>query len=105
MVVEAAEVSGLGAQRCASLALAVSEAVTNALQHGGSATVVVYESAEAVMVEVHDQADIEIPDLPAQPPSQVSLRGRGLWLARQMCDRVEIMRHRTGNAVRLVMNL
>ena len=106
LVVNVATACGLGAQRCADLAVAVSEVVTNAIRHGGgSATIFAYDGQGVVSVEVHDRAVTEIPTVPAEPPSAMTLGGRGLWLARRLCDRMEIRRHRTGNIVRLVMNL
>jgi anti-sigma regulatory factor (Ser/Thr protein kinase) len=106
LVIDVAAAYGLDSERCAQLALAVDEIATNAICHGGRpATVSAYDGEGAVTVDIHDNAPTQIPAPPSTRPPATAIRGRGLWLARQLCDRVEIRRHETGNDVRLVMML
>jgi anti-sigma regulatory factor (Ser/Thr protein kinase) len=106
LVIDVAVASGLATQRCANLALAVSEVVTNAIHHGnGTATIFAYSAQRTVVVDVHDHAAAEIPAFLPDLPGATVIHGRGLWLAQQLCDGFETRRHGTGNIVRLVMNL
>ena len=93
-------------QRVAGLVLALSEVATNALVHGGgSATVLVHARPEAVVVDVRDHGPGAGAGAADRPPVPESLSGRGLWLADQVCDHMEVIGSVTGTVVRLVMNL
>jgi anti-sigma regulatory factor (Ser/Thr protein kinase) len=106
LVADIGRSEGLAQQRCADLAVAVSGIVTNAIQHGGGcATILTYADSDTITVDIHDRSNTAIPPPPRGPPPATDLRGRGLWLAAQLCDRVEINRLRAGNFVRLVMTL
>ncbi len=93
---------GLAAERGAHLVLAVSEITTNAIQYGGgSAAVTVRINRNSVVVEVQDSGPGIPPGAPAALPEPDAVHGRGLWLARQLCDEVEILSSAEGTLVRL----
>lgn len=104
LVTDLAQGAGLDADRAARLTLAVNEIVTNAIRYAtGTARVIIHVTDEHVLVEVEDTG----PGIPAQatradPPRPEALGGRGLWLARQFCDRVEIVTSDAGTRVRLL---
>lgn len=107
-VTRAAHLAGLEPDRGAQLALAVSEAATNAIQHAtGSALVAISHAHDRLTVQVTDDG----PGIPTAvtedrlPPAPDALSGRGLWLVRQFCDQVHIQTGDAGTRVRLVMLL
>jgi len=105
-VIEAADRAGLPLDVVTRFTLAVNEVVTNAVVHGGGfASVTVTGDRQRVVVEVRDHGN-GIPegvttDLP--PPEQT--HGRGLWLARQLCDDLTIHSDGGGTLVRLSTSL
>jgi anti-sigma regulatory factor (Ser/Thr protein kinase) len=96
--------AGIDEDRAAKLAIAVSEIATNALVHGDGA-------ARLEIVTTHDRVAIEIADkgpglptgLPVDLPAAEEERGRGLWLAEQLCDQVEV--RQGGNGARIVLSV
>jgi anti-sigma regulatory factor (Ser/Thr protein kinase) len=106
-VIWAARRVGLDAQREQSLALAATEAASNAIQHGGGGgeLTVVQDDGRALIVEVRDHG----PGMPAnaqagRPPTD-QVGGRGLYLIHKLCDRVGYRTGPGGTTVRLEMNL
>jgi anti-sigma regulatory factor (Ser/Thr protein kinase) len=98
-----AEAAGAPREAVEDLELAVSEVATNALVHGrGPRLVWCYVDDGDLVFQVHDAgpgpAD---PLLGYLPPDLRRLRGRGLWLAHQLCDVVEIAGDRAGTDVQL----
>lgn len=87
------------------LVLAVNEVLTNALTHGRPpARLYVYRDGAALVCHVHDAGPGIIDPLAGYlPPPQEPTSGRGLWLARQLCDLVEIGGEAGGSHVRLLM--
>lgn len=105
-VADVAASAGLDPERVERLAITVSEAATNAITHGrGSGTVMITRTATTLTVAVRDHGPglTSPPRLP--PPQPTELNGRGLWLARQLCDLVEINTSTGGTTVRLTMSL
>jgi anti-sigma regulatory factor (Ser/Thr protein kinase) len=99
--------AGLVGVRIEQLVLAFSEVATNAIVHGGGvATVTATRTDRAVVIAVHDSgARGEFPSAGSPRPSPAQIGGRGLWLARQMCDEVDIDSAPEGTTVRLTMRL
>lgn len=98
---------GLSPEREQDLTLAVDEVVTNAIEHGaGVAYQRIWHEGDTLVCEVTDQGT-GIQDLPAAlaPPELDALRGRGLWLAQQLCDRVAIDPGPAGCTVRLHLTI
>jgi anti-sigma regulatory factor (Ser/Thr protein kinase) len=92
-IVEAAAVgAGLSGSRVEELVLAVNEIATNAVVHGSPpATLRIWNVDGELLYEVADAGD-GIEDVLAGQlrPALRERGGRGLWLARQLCDAVEI---------------
>jgi serine/threonine-protein kinase RsbW len=84
--------AGLSSDRAADLALAFNEIATNAIVHGSPpATTRVWEEDGEVICEVTDRGPgIDDPDPGQEPPPMNARSGRGIWLARQLCDRLEV---------------
>ena len=100
----AATTAALG-RRGEDLVLATNEIVANAVLYGGgSGTIRIAGHHGGLTVEVSDHG----PGLPgaasaARPAADVP-GGRGLWLARELCTRVEFDSTPRGLTVRLVMD-
>jgi anti-sigma regulatory factor (Ser/Thr protein kinase) len=96
---------GLEDLRLYYFVVAVNEIMTNAIHHGGGeGSLRIAWLGEFFECEVVDQG-------PGFPPEQLAgaikpaadtLSGRGLWLTRQLCDKVDIASDETGTRVTLV---
>ncbi len=98
-----AEAAGAPREAVEDLELAVSEVATNALVHGRAPRLAwCYVDDGDLVCQVHD-AGPGPPDplLGYLPPDIRRLRGRGLWLAHQLCDIVEVAGDRAGTDVQL----
>jgi len=98
--------AGLPADRTADLLLAVSEIATNSLTHGGGGgTVSVWREDSTVVCEVHDGGRISDPLVGRRRPARDATGGRGLWIANQVCELVQVRTFATGTTVRLHMRV
>lgn len=97
--------AGATAQEVQWFVLAVNEIVTNAIRHGGGSGVLrFWAGPEMLSCEVSDTGTGLSDHLAGQLPP-VRGRGFGLWLARQLCDLVEVRSDGTGTTVRLHLAL
>ena len=100
LVTSMAVACGLSGARADELALAVNEIASNAVVHGRPpATLRIWDCGKELICEVSDAGE-GIKDVLAgqfTPPSD-GIGGRGIWLARMLCDAVEI-RNGTGCTV------
>jgi anti-sigma regulatory factor (Ser/Thr protein kinase) len=90
--------------RAADLVLAVSEATTNSLRHGGgSGTLRLWTTPDGtVMAEISDAGQLRDPLSGRTRPALASANGgRGLWMIHQLSDLVEIRASSTGLTLRL----
>ncbi len=100
----AAAVAGLPARSATDLVAAASELAANSVMHGGGAgTLHVWQEAGRLLVEIEDGGSIEKPLAGRLRPRPTQDGGRGLWLANQLCDLVQIRSGPSGTAVRLQM--
>ena len=84
--------------------LAVNEIATNSIRHGGgSGTLRVWLEAGVLICEVRDSGHLDDPLAGRRRPSPSDYGGRGLWLANQVCDLVQLRSFPQGSAVRLHM--
>jgi anti-sigma regulatory factor (Ser/Thr protein kinase) len=99
--------AGLPESRGGDLVVAASELAANSVLHaGGHGTARVWIEADAIVVEVRDEGVIENPErLGRRQPDPSEAGGRGLWIARQLCDGVAIRSGTEGTRVRLRMAL
>jgi anti-sigma regulatory factor (Ser/Thr protein kinase) len=92
LVTSTAVSSGLSGSRADELALAVNEIASNAVVHGRlPATLQIWEGRGKLTCEITDAGD-GIQDVLAGQltPPPAGIGGRGIWLARMLCDAVEI---------------
>jgi len=100
---QAAQV-GLDVDRTQGLILAVHEVAANSVRHGGGQGVVrIWPQAGALICEVRDAGRIADPLADRRLPAPDSPGGRGLWVANQLCDLVELRSSSAGTTVRLHM--
>jgi len=101
-----ARAHGLTGYRADDLVLAVHELASNSVRHaGGHGVVRVWRDEDRVLCEVIDRGHIHLPLAGRQRPSPDRLGGRGLWMANQLCDLVQIRTDADGNVVRLHQRL
>jgi anti-sigma regulatory factor (Ser/Thr protein kinase) len=106
LVTAFARASGLPKARTDDLVLAAHELVSNSVRHGGGVgTIRVWHDGHAVICEVTDGGRIGHPLAGRQLPDDDSLGGRGLWMANQLCDLVQIRTFEDGTVVRLHMRM
>jgi anti-sigma regulatory factor (Ser/Thr protein kinase) len=86
----------------ADLVTATSELAANSVMHGGgSGTLRLWFENGALLAEVEDRGRIEEPLVGRLRPDISQEGGRGLWLANQLCDLVQIRSGAGGTTVRL----
>jgi anti-sigma regulatory factor (Ser/Thr protein kinase) len=106
LVSERAQALGLDPLRAADLELAAHEIAINSVRHGGRrGSLRLWSDGTAVVCEVRDSGHITEPLVGRIRPKATQLSGRGVWLANQLCDLVQIRSSATGTVVRLHMTL
>jgi len=95
--------AGLTEQDVDSLVLATTEVATNTLVHaGGTGELRVWRNGATLVCEVRDKGHIDDPLVGRVSPADGE-GGRGVWLAMQLCDLVQVRTSGVGNVVRLHM--
>jgi anti-sigma regulatory factor (Ser/Thr protein kinase) len=96
--------SGMSAERGFDLLVAVTEIATNSLLHGGGrGDLRVWHDGESVICEISDHGVLRDP-LAGRASPEIDDEGhRGLWMANQLCDLVQIRVFETGTVIRLHM--
>lgn len=103
--VEAAE-AGLPDDRAADFVLAASEIAANSVIHGGgTGSAAIWREPAALLLEVCDEGRIADPLAGRVRPSPLRERGRGLWVANQLCDLLQVRSGPSGTRARLRMDL
>jgi anti-sigma regulatory factor (Ser/Thr protein kinase) len=97
----------LSPDRVDDLVLVVGELTANTLAHtDGPGVLRLWVSGGAVICQVDDEGQITDPQAGKRRPDPAAGGGgRGLWLVRQLCDRVEISTGPAGTSVRARMLL
>jgi anti-sigma regulatory factor (Ser/Thr protein kinase) len=92
LVRSAADDAALAPDRVAGAVLAAHEVAMNALTHGlGHGAVRVWTTSGELVCEVEDHGPgLSDPLMGSERPDNGRPHGRGLWIARQLCDRLEI---------------
>ena len=84
----------------------VHEVVSNSIRHGGGAgTLHLWRDDDALVCEVRDGGRIDDPLVGRERPEFGRAGGRGLWLANQLCDLVQVRSFSDGSVVRLHVRL
>jgi anti-sigma regulatory factor (Ser/Thr protein kinase) len=94
--------AGLPSSRVYDLVLAANEALTNSIRHGGGTAVLrIWEDDGRVVCEVQDRGRMADPLADRRRPGTEQAGGRGLWMANQLCDLVQLRSRAGGTVVRL----
>ena len=89
-------------ERSADLALAVHEVAVNSVQHGsGRGVLQIWRDAEALVCEIRDAGRISDPLIGRSMPAWDDESGRGLWMANQLCDLVQVRSGAGGTTIRI----
>jgi anti-sigma regulatory factor (Ser/Thr protein kinase) len=82
--------------------LAVDELACNSVEHGGGrGTLRTWTDPAAVVFEVSDPGVIEDPLVGRGTVEPLADGGRGIWMANQLCDLVQVRSSASGTTVRL----
>jgi anti-sigma regulatory factor (Ser/Thr protein kinase) len=101
-VATVAERVGIGSRGVADLVTATSELAANSVMHGGgTGTLRLWRENGNLLAEVEDRGRIEEPLVGRLRPGITQEGGRGLWLANQLCDLVQIRSRAERTVVRL----
>lgn len=104
-----AQVVGLPPDRVDDTVYAVSEITTNCVEHGaGHGNLLMWAAGGELIWEVHDPgrsgSTVGFHPTPTRlgltPPSRSDDRGRGIWIARELCDRLHVWSAGDGTSVR-----
>lgn len=100
-----AERHGFGS-RAGDVVLALDELLANAQEHGRAPVAVRVWADGRLVIEVFDVGDgfDRAHVWKTHPPEPFGRRGRGLWIARQLADMVEIQVDAEGTRVRLELS-
>jgi anti-sigma regulatory factor (Ser/Thr protein kinase) len=102
LVAETAPRGGLDPERTADLVLAVNEIATNSVEHGPGRGRLRLWARGGLVAEVHDVGRMGVPFPGMVAPPAAGARGRGLWLASELSDVLQVWSDRTGTTVRLL---
>ena len=98
--------AGLDEVRIGELVVAASEIATNAIVHGrGDGRVRVWTDAGHLVCEITGPGHITDPLVGRLRPAHAQTHGRGIWLANQFCDLVQIRCTEQTTTVRLHVRL
>jgi anti-sigma regulatory factor (Ser/Thr protein kinase) len=96
--------AGLSTDRAHDLVLAVNEILTNSIRHGGGGgTLRIWQEDDRLVCEVEDAGRIRDPLADRRRPDPNQVGGRGLWMANQLCDLMQVRSPAHGTIVRLHM--
>jgi anti-sigma regulatory factor (Ser/Thr protein kinase) len=103
-VAEVAARGGTEVERVADLVLAVNEIGSNSIEHGpGHGRLRLWVTPDGVTAEVADPGTASMPFPGMVAPAATGLRGRGLWLASELCDVMQVWSDPDGTVIRLRM--
>jgi anti-sigma regulatory factor (Ser/Thr protein kinase) len=93
---------GLHRSAAEDLILSADEVASNSLLHGGGRGVLrVWVEGGELVCEISDDGTIRDPLAGREPPTPERTNGRGLWLANQLCDLVQVRSGAAGTVIRL----
>jgi anti-sigma regulatory factor (Ser/Thr protein kinase) len=93
---------GLAPEQTDDLVLAVHEVAVNSVRHGhGPCELRIWEEHHSLVVEVGGGDRSLDPLVARRPPTAADETGRGLWMANQLCDLVQVRSRKDGTTVRI----
>ena len=102
VVRRACEAARLHPSATDDVVLAAHELAANSLQHaGGYGLLLVWDEPGALAIEVRDDGHIIDPLVGRSPLDLAAEHGRGIWMANQLCDLVQVRSGAHGTQVRL----
>jgi anti-sigma regulatory factor (Ser/Thr protein kinase) len=102
LVARWAETAGMDRRRTDVLVLVVNELATNSLRHGaGSGELALWRTPTGLTAEVRDGGRLDDPLVGRRTPDRGEASGRGVWLAHQLCDLVQVRSGDGGTVVRV----
>lgn len=109
-VAEVSTDAGLSTERVADFVLAVNEIASNSVEHGpGSGSLRLWRLGTGpgahVVAEVRDSGRMQVPFPGLVAPSPSGARGRGLWLASELSDVLQVWSDGSGTVIRVTMTL
>jgi anti-sigma regulatory factor (Ser/Thr protein kinase) len=105
LVAHEAQQTSMSVEQREDLVLAVDELTTNSVVHGGGqGTLLIWRRDEGILCEIRDQGHISDPLAGQRPPTPEQATGRGLWVVRHLCDRVQISSSLGRTIVRVEMS-
>lgn len=105
VVAQRAKEAGLTDERTSDLVLAVNELAANSVRHGGGrGRLAVWRSGNTLVCEVRDEGRLRDPLVGRRQPCPEQLSGRGMWLAHQLCDLVQVRSGKLGTTVRALVH-
>jgi anti-sigma regulatory factor (Ser/Thr protein kinase) len=94
--------SGCEQERIEDVVLAVNEVATNAVEHGTpDARLSLWTGGRGLLCEIDDGGTLRDPLPGLQAPHPSDPRGRGVWIARQLCDSLHVWADGRGTHVRM----
>lgn len=99
---EAGQDAGLKSDRLDDYVLAVNEIATNSVRYGGGSGVLRWwDDASALICEISDSGWIHDPLAGRVRPPLDQPNGRGLWMANQLCDLLQLRSSPRGTVIRM----
>jgi anti-sigma regulatory factor (Ser/Thr protein kinase) len=105
MVADRASQAMADQHRIDDLVLAVSEVATNSIEYGGGGVLSLWVEHDRLVCEVTNTGRLHDPLVGRRRPPPDASRGRGVWMANQICDLVQLRTADHGTVVRLTMEL
>ena len=97
---------GVAADRRSDLTIVVNEIASNSLRHGsGDGELAIWTTGPRVVCDIRDRGWFDDPLADRRPPSVDRPGGRGLWMANQLCDLVQVRSFESGTVVRLHLTI
>lgn len=97
---------GISERRVDDLVLATNELASNTIRHGGGDGIVeLWARHGSLWCEVSDSGHLADPFVGRLRPSADDIGGRGVWIAHQVCDLVQVRSDADGTRVRIRMSI
>ncbi len=104
LVSRRAAAAGMDVGRAHDLVLAVCEVATNSVRHAdGSGVLRIWQEGDGLVCEVADRGRPARPLAGRDRPMPGQEGGYGLWIAGQLCDRIQLLQRDTGTVIRMHM--